>query len=261
MIILIHTSKTMRPPAENGDPKLTQPVLIDRAIDLATYVKSVSVGEIQTVMHVSEKLAETTHDLLQHWTTNPVSQRAAVDSFLGDIYSGMQVANWDDEDRLYAQDHLRILSGMYGILRPLDGVYPYRLEMGYKLPNPRYKNLYEFWGDSIVTTIPTGETIVDLSAVEYGKTVTKYLSTEQIVTPRFLTINPKTGEPTFVVVHAKIARGAFASWLVRNRIEDSAALKDFREIGYVYDESLSTEKVPVFVCREFGGTGLSVRLT
>ena len=261
MIILIHTSKTMRPAATDGAPSLTIPVLLDHAVALSTYAKSLTASEIHTTMHVSEKLAHTTRDLIQSWSDKAGHQRAAIDSFLGDIYSGMQVGSWTEADLQYADQHLRILSGMYGILRPRDGIYPYRLEMGYKLPDPRYKNLYRFWGDEIAKTLPTNEPIIDLTAVEYGKTVTQYVDAARIIAPRFLTISPKTGEPIFVVVHAKIARGAFASWLIRHRIADIAKLKTFDELGYVYNAQLSTDKVPVFVCAEFGGIGLSVRLT
>jgi len=261
MIILIHTSKTMRPPADEATPGLTKPLLLDKAIELQAYTQTLTVKDVEKTMHVSEKLAQTTRDLIQSWSAKPTNQRAAVDSFLGDIYSGMQVGQWSDQDHSYAQDHLKILSGLYGVLRPLDGIFPYRLEMGYKFPDPAYKNLYKFWGDSILKTLPVGVSVVDLSAVEYGKTVTPHLDTSLVITPRFLTISPKTGEPTFVVVHAKIARGAFASWMIRNRVEDIESLKDFDEIGYVYNAELSTHKQPVFVCKEFGGIGLSVRLS
>ena len=261
MIILIHTSKTMRSPADTADSSLSRPVLLRRTRELSTYLKTLSVADIKAIMHVSPKLAQTTHDLLQGWTDESSSQRAAIDSFLGDIYSGMQVGAWSQADRLYAQDHLRILSGLYGILRPLDGIFPYRLEMGYKLPDAKYGNLYNFWADEIAKTLPPKEIIVDLSAVEYGKTITSYVDDGRIITPRFLTVSPTTHEPTFVVVHAKIARGAFASWMIRHRIEDEEKLKDFNEIGYVYNAELSTPKSPVFICQEFGGIGLSVRLT
>jgi len=261
MIILIHTSKTMRPAAQDDDVHLTQPVLLSQAIELSNYAKSLSEKDIEKTMHVSAKLAGTTRELIQNWTDQPGHQRAAVDSFLGDIYSGMQVGQWTEQDLTYADEHLRILSGMYGILRPRDGIYPYRLEMGYKFPDLKYKNLYTFWGDAIAQTLPTNAIIVDLTAVEYGKTITPYVDTTRIITPRFLTISPKTGEPIFVVVHAKIARGAFASWLIRHRVADAARFKDFHELGYVYNAELSTDKIPVFVCAEFGGIGLSVRLT
>jgi cytoplasmic iron level regulating protein YaaA (DUF328/UPF0246 family) len=265
VIILIHTSKTMRPANGENKQALSQPVLIDKAKELAGYLKSLSVKDVEKTMKISEKLASTTSDLIASWNDNPQYQRPAIDSFLGDIYSGLHVANLTAEDRLYADKHLRILSGLYGILKPLDGIYPYRFEMGYRVPDNRYANLYTFWGTTIVDTLAKNETIIDLSAVEYGKTVTNFVENAGIVTriltPRFLTISPKTGEPTFVVVHAKIARGAFANWMIRHRIEDEAALKDFVEIGYGYDETLSTKEVPVFICKEFKGLGLSVRLT
>lgn len=260
MIILIHTSKTMRPAVETAGV-LAAPVLIDKAVELMSAVKLLPPADIKKAMHVSDKLAATTHDLIQSWTTARSSQRAAVDSYLGDIYSGMQVGLWGEADRQYANEHLRILSGLYGILKPLDGIYPYRLEMGYKVPGLAHKNLYDFWGESIVNTLSRKEMIIDLSAVEYGKTVTSYVDPLRVITPRFLTVSPKTGEPLFVVVHAKIARGAFASWMIRNRIENEQELKSFNEIGYVYDAQLSTPEIPVFICKEFGGIGLSVRLT
>ena len=259
LIILIHTSKTMRPAA--GDGTVTKPVLLDKANELAAYLKNLSVKEIQQMMKISEKLAETTKDLIDGWTDDASQLRPAIDSFLGDIYSGLQVASLSHEDRKYAQKNLRILSGLYGVLKPLDGIYPYRFEMGYKVPSAQYANLYSFWDKAIVDTLPKNETIIDLSAVEYGKTVTKYVELSRIVTPKFLTMSQKTGEPTFVVVHAKIARGAFAHWMITNRIEDVSKLKEFNEIGYEYDKVLSTDEIPVFVCKKFKGLGLSVRLT
>lgn len=261
MIILIHTSKTMRPAETNTCDTLGVPVLIDKARELSIYAKSLSVREIEKMMHISQKLTGITRELTQGWTSDALQQRAAVDSFLGDIYSGLQISHWSENDRLYANEHLRILSGLYGILKPLDGIYPYRLEMGYKLPGTAYKDLYNFWGESIARTLPKDDMVIDLSAVEYGKTVTKYIAIGRVISPRFLTISPKTGEPVFVVVHAKIARGAFASWMIRNRIDAVEHLKQFNEIGYEYSEAVSTLAVPVFVCKAFKGIGLSVRLS
>jgi len=261
MIILIHTSKTMRPPVYGNTAFLSRPLLLDKAKILANYLKDISVKDIERVMNVSVKLAVTTKELISGWTDKPERQRAAIDSFLGDIYSGLQVGEWSDEDRKYADEHLRILSGLYGILKPLDGIYPYRFEMGYRVPDTKYANLYNYWGTSISDTLAKNATIIDLTAVEYGKTVTNFGETAQIIAPRFLTVSPKTGEPTFVVVHAKVARGAFASWMIRNRIESKEHLKDFDEIGYQYDKNLSTPTVPVYICKDFKGIGLSVRLT
>jgi len=209
-------------------------------------------------MKISPTLAQKTHELYDAWPTHPES--AAIDSFVGDIYSGLQAGNLTAEDRRYAADRLRILSGLYGILRPLDAIRPYRLEMGYRLPADQYKNLYNFWGKKIAQHIPTKQTVINLAAVEYSKVITPYIDTTRVIAPRFLTMHPTTKEATFVVVHAKIARGAFAHWLLKQRIDDSARLPEFAEIGYRYDALLSTPQEPVFVCQEFGGKGLSMRL-
>lgn len=211
-------------------------------------------------MQISPKLAATTHALLSEWTSNPTLQRTAIDSFRGDIYSGLQVSGWSEQDRQYANRTLRILSGLYGILRPLDGIYPYRLEMGYKIPHSTQPNLYAFWQDSIANTLPESVPIINLSAVEYSKVLTPYINEARFITPRFLTISPKTNEPTFVVVHAKIARGAFANWLIKEGIDSVDALQNFTDLNYSYNQELSSANEPVFICNTFGGLGLSVRL-
>lgn len=258
MIILLHSSKTMRRPMPQHTPQ--SPVLVDEAQKLAAYVQTLSPAELSTVMHVSPGLAAKTQQLYKQWTTAPKSQSVAIDSFVGDIYSGLRASDLTAKDRAYAQNHLRILSGLYGILRPLDGIMPYRMELAYRLPAKPYNNLYEYWGSAIAHQLPDDLPILNLAAVEYSKTVTPYVAVERIITPRFLTVDAKTGEPTFVVVHAKIARGAFARWAIQQRISDPAQLSRFAEIGYQYDGAASTLAEPVFVCTEFGGKGLSMRL-
>lgn len=257
--ILLHSSKTMRPIGTERVP-YQRPALLDEATELAGYLRSVSVSELQTFMQLSKAKAEQTHTLLQKWSTDESSQRPAIDAFVGDIYSGLQVQSFTQDDRDYANDHLLILSGLYGGLRALDSICPYRLEMGYKLPDPRYRNLYSFWQSKIVRLIPTGNIVVNLSAVEYTKAVLPHIN-NRVITPKFLTLSAKTREPAFVTVHAKIARGAFAHWLIQHRITDVAALAEFDELGYRYDPKLSSPEEPVFICDEFKGLGLSVRLT
>ena len=246
----------MRSPAPTQP--LLQPALHTDATALAAYIKTLSAAEIARVMKVSPTLAQKTYELYQNWSTSPES--AAIDSFVGDIYSGLQASTLTPADRLYAADRLRILSGLYGILRPGDAIRQYRLEMGYRLPADQYKNLYAFWAQKVADQIPADQVIINLAAVEYSKAVTPYVDAGRIIAPRFLTIHPATKEPTFVVVHAKIARGAFAHWLLKQRIDKSAHVTEFTEIGYRYDPSLSTPHEPVFVCQEFGGKGLSMRL-
>lgn len=256
MIILLHSSKTMRVRAAQP---LRKPVLLPKANELAAYVQALTPQQLTSVMHISPALAQKTHELWAAWNTTS-DLTPAIDSFVGDIYSGLQASTLSEKDRQYADNHLRILSGLYGILRPLDGIRPYRLEMGYRLPDDVFKNLYAFWGEDIARQIPASGTVVNLAAVEYSKTVTPYITKERIITPRFLTHDPKTNEPAFVVVHAKIARGAFAHWMIANRIEQPEQLKTFSDIGYRYDARLSSPHEPVFVCAEFGGKGLSMRL-
>jgi cytoplasmic iron level regulating protein YaaA (DUF328/UPF0246 family) len=253
--ILLHSSKTMR--AHVGLSQ--QPALINQAKQLAAYVQSLSATQLAACMALSDTKAAQTHDLWQDWSSMPARQSPAIDSFIGDIYSGLQVQTFTPDDRAYANTHLFILSGLYGVLRALDGIAPYRLEMGYKLPNKPFQNLYTFWGDAIARQLPASETIVNLSAVEYTKVVLPFIQKAQIITPKFLTID-KTGQPNFVVVHAKIARGAFARWLIKERVMHAADFKHFTDLGYQFNTKLGTPEQPIFVCKTFGGLGLSVRL-
>jgi cytoplasmic iron level regulating protein YaaA (DUF328/UPF0246 family) len=259
VIVLIHTSKTMR---SQPSPRVTTttPALIDRATELHAYLRTLSPRQLGTVMSLSTSLATKIHEQLSHWGTEPDRQWPAAESFLGDIYSGLQVTAWTGPDRTYAGKHLRILSGLYGILKPYDGIMPYRLEMGSRLPDARYASLYRFWGTTIADQLPRTGRIVNLAANEYSKVVLDHVDASRVVTPRFLTAN-KSGKPSFVVVHAKIARGAFARWLITTRARDSVdGLLAFPELGYEHDPELSTAREPCFVCQDFEGKGLSVRL-
>lgn len=239
---------------------LRAPQFIEQAKELDSYLKSLSAAKLAKMMRLSPALAEKTKGLIRYWTSLPAAQTPAIDSFIGDIYSGMQAPTFSAAERKYADQHLRILSGLYGLLQPLDGITPYRLEMGYKLLDHPAKDLYYYWGQRIAKALPKTGPILNLTAVEYSDAVTPYMDTSRFIAPRFLTVSPKTGEPAFVVVHAKIARGAFARWMIVNRIDKPSTLLDFAEIGYKYVKKLSKSAEPVFVCKEFGGIGLSIRM-
>lgn len=256
--ILIHSSKTMRLPTAKR--AVTVPQLIAKAEPLAAYLQGLSAVRLQKAMGISAPLSRKVHDMMAAWNTDPHQQSLAIDSFVGDIYSGLRASSLSDDDRDYAQKTLRILSGLYGVLRPYDGIRPYRLEMGYKLPGKKFGNLYGYWAKDIAETIPGKGLVVNLSAAEYTKTVLPYIDAPRVVAPRFLTVNPKTGEPGQVIVHTKIARGAFARWLITERIGSADALNRFNDLNYRYDATLSKPAEPTFVCREFGGIGLSMRL-
>lgn len=250
----------MRGSTQNTPP-VRQPILLPKAELLMDYLKSLNEDQIASIMKIKPDLAQKVSTSVSQWSTNQKDQMTAIDAFLGDIYSGLQVSTFTDSDRQCAEKVLIILSGLYGLIRPLDSIQPYRLEMGYRLAGFETPNLYQFWGESIARHIPEGEQIINLSSVEYSKVVTNYIDPARVITPRFLTINDKTMQPTFVVVHAKIARGAFAHWLIKNRVEDTTDLRKFDDLNYYYDEQLSSPHQPVFVCTKFGGLGLSVRLT
>ncbi len=248
----MHSSKTMRLPSSGTRPSGT-PVLIDRAAELIGRLRALTPAHLARAMTISAELAARTRAQYDDWTAEPTAP--AAETFVGDIYSGLRVDSFGPADRRYADAHLRILSGLYGILRPFDGIQPYRLEMGYRLPD---LNLYRFWGGAIAEQLPAEGRIVNLAAAEYSRTVTRYVDADRVVTPKFLTVDGQTGQPKFVVVHAKIARGAFARWMVTTRATD---LTGFADIGYAYDKALSSQREPVYVCERFGGKGLSVRLT
>jgi cytoplasmic iron level regulating protein YaaA (DUF328/UPF0246 family) len=261
MIILLHSSKTMRPPTSGGTPSGI-PVLVDRAEELVAYLRTLSREQLARIMSISADLAAKTGELYAQWSRKPERQTPAAATFVGDIYSGLRLDSFTAADRRYAGTHLRILSGLYGLLRPFDGISPYRLEMGDRLPAGRYASLYGFWGTSIAEQLPARGPLINLAANEYSRTVLPHVDAQRVVTPRFLTTDPVSGQPKFIVVHAKIARGAFARWLVTNRVTDTTrALSEFRDLGYRYAEALSTPGEPTFVCQEFGGKGLSVRLS
>lgn len=243
------------------DTKLRSPQLLDKAAELAKYIQSLSATELAKAMQISPVLGQKTAAQFADWSSDPNQQSCALDTFVGDMYSGLQVASFTAADRAYADTSLRILSGLYGVIRPLDGIMPYRLEMAYRLPSSTFGNLYNFWGDTVAKTLPSAGPIINASSVEYTRLVTPFVDQARIITPQFLTISQKTGEPTFVVVHAKIARGAFAHWLITQRIESVSSLPDFNELGYSYSAELSRRDAPAYVAREFGGLGLSVRLT
>ena len=258
MIILLHSSKTMKATKLVG-LELSKPALAAQAQKLGVYLVGLKLKEIQTIMGVSNSLTQEIMATASSWPASK-DQGSALHSFRGDVFSGLQVASFDKKDLEYANQNLKIVSGLYGLLRPLDAVAPYRLEMGYKLTREPYTSLYKFWGDNLAKLLPAGQPVVNLTSLEYGRAVVPYLDKSLVISPRFYTYSAKTHQYTSVAVHSKIARGAFAHWLIAQRINKVSGLNNFDEIGYQYQLSLSTPQAPAFVCREFMGKGLSVRL-
>ncbi len=238
--------------------ELTEPLFLQQSEELSEYIQTLTVKELQKVMHISEKLAASVEDM--YYDRENMTATAAVETFRGDIYSGLRALEWTDEQKSFAQTHLKILSGLYGVLRPFDGVQPYRLEAGYKLPSDEYRNLYHYWGDRIADSLPLQGSIVNVTSDEYAQLVLPFIEPSRIITPVFLTRKTAYSDPVFVVVHAKIARGAYARWLIIRGVATVDKLEDFNDLGYVYAAELSTPSQPVYVCDEFKGIGLSQRL-
>jgi len=257
LTILLHSSKTMVsvPPSR----ELTTPVFEAQANELTDYLQELSLEQYQKVMHISEKLAIEVEDLYLERLEQPLT--AAVETFRGDIYSGLRALEWTDAEKDFAQKHLKILSGLYGVLKPFDGIQPYRLELGYRLPEGPYKNLYSFWSDRVAEALPFDGPIINVTSDEYAKVALPFLDPSRIITPVFLTQKEAGKEPVFVVVHAKIARGAYARWLIQRGLATVDGLEAFNDLGYVFDAERSSPKQPVYICQQFGGIGLSQRLS
>ena len=239
--------------------ELSTPIFEQQANELTDYLQELTIEEYQKTMHISAKLAGEVEDLYLSRLEQPLS--AAAEMFRGDIYSGLRALKWNDDKKNFAQKHLKILSGLYGILKPFDGIQAYRLELGYRLPDPKYKDLYNYWGDRIAESLPADGPIINVTSDEYAKAVLPFLDPSRIITPVFLTRKKAGQEPVFVVVHAKIARGAYARWLIQRGSPTVDSLEDFDDLGYVFDAERSSPKQPVYVANEFGGIGLSQRLT
>jgi cytoplasmic iron level regulating protein YaaA (DUF328/UPF0246 family) len=226
--------------------KLTQsePEFLEEARTLNARLKELDESALRKLMHISDNLAKEVYKKIRDWESSEGTYPAWL-LFSGDVYKGLKAEELTAEDFAYAQEHVATLSGLYGIVRPLDAIKPYRLEAGYKLSLGDLKNLYVFWGDKIARTIPVEEKIVNLSSEEYIKLIRPFVEVDRIITPKFL--QTRADGTKFEAIHAKIARGAMAHWIIRNRIEHTEDLRDFSEDGYTYMPDLSTEIEPVFM--------------
>lgn len=216
-------------------------------------MRKVSADELQAMMSVSENIATLNVERYRKFKTpfTPDNAKQAIFAFKGDVYSGIGAEDFSADDLAYAQQHLRILSGLYGCLRPLDLIQPYRLEMKTRVKNPRGDNLYQFWGEGITDSLnrelatQQEPVLVNLASNEYFKSVKP-----KLLQGRLLTINfkeSKNGKTRVVSIFAKRARGMMAGYILRNRIENAEALKKFKEGGYRFSKADSDDKQWTFV--------------
>jgi len=243
MLIVISPAKTLKTDlvARNNS---TKPVFLSKSKKLATELKNYKPAQLSKLMSVSAKLAQLNYERYQQWKS-PYKN-----AFRGEVFNGINIDDFSEEELIYTQNHLRILSGLYGVLRPLDAILPYRLEMGTKLPMGENKNLYQFWGDQITKTINKDlkelkeETLINLAPEEYFKSINTNLLKAKIITPVFK--ENKNGKYKVISIFAKKARGMMSRFILKNQIEKVEDIKHFSEERYFYNDALSTENQIVF---------------
>ncbi len=253
MLILLSPAKTLdfdSPPVDLPPP--TRPRLIDHSIELIETLRQYNAAELGNLMRLSDKLAGLNHERFVNWAADAAAgdARPAIDAFRGDVYRAMAAEEFDTRTRQVAQDRLRILSGLYGVLRPLDLILPYRLEMGTRLITKRSRNLYEFWGSSVTEVLAadirsSGATFVlNLASVEYAKVVDFGALGVPVISPVFE--QPTAKGFRTVAIHAKAARGLMAAWAMQNGVDDPDRLRRFNGGGYRFTGDTSTPRRLVF---------------
>lgn len=252
MLMLISPAKSLDMQADFPALNVTQPRFLDDSQQLIGHMQSLSPEEIKNLMGISEKLSELNYQRFQDWVKSGSSAECpALFAFKGDVYQGLDAESLTVDEIAFAQQHLRILSGLYGLLRPLDVMQAYRLEMGTKLENERGANLYAFWGDKISALVnadmPGDEAreLVNLASNEYFKAVKPQLIDGSIITPVFKDF--KNGKYKIISFYAKKARGMMVNYAIKHKITRAEQLKNFNRAGYRYAEELSDAKQWVFI--------------
>ncbi len=249
MLLVISPAKTL----DYSTPEYsshTQPDFPAEVKDLVGVLKKKSASQISKLMHLSDSLASLNEERYKTFneTFSPENSKQALLAFKGEVYAKMEADQFSAEDLEFAQQHLRILSGLYGLLKPLDLIQPYRLEMGTPLKTKKGSNLYQYWGNKIskaLNEVGQGKTLVNLASQEYFKAVDQKTLKSPVITIHFK--EHKDGKYQVVGFFAKQARGLMARYAILNRITDPEQLKVFREEGYEFSASLSSAQDWVFV--------------
>lgn len=252
MLVIISPAKTLDYASPLATKRFTQPELLDKSKALITLCRKLTPAQIASLMSISDKLAGLNAARFSEWQPKftPENARQALLAFKGDVYTGLQAQDFSEEDFDFAQQHLRMLSGLYGVLRPLDLMMPYRLEMGIKLENPKGKDLYGFWGEQITKKLNEAlkqqgdDVIVNLASDEYFKSVKPAKLQGSLIKPVFL--DEKNGKYKVISFYAKKARGLMSRFIIKNRLTNSEQLVDFNLEGYVFDEASSAGNELVF---------------
>jgi len=248
MLAIISPSKT-QDFSQCDINSFTQTRQLDHTQELVKILKNKTQRQISKLMSLSEKLSKLNFDRFQTFKT-PFSldnAKQALLAFKGDVYNGINASSLSAKDLDFAQKNVRMLSGLYGVLRPLDLIQPYRLEMGTKLGNAQGKNLYDYWGSGISEVLNEDEEklIVNLASNEYFKAIDKNILKAQILDIVFK--EKKNDTYKVIGIYAKRARGLMINYIIRNRLTDAEELKDFSDEGYLYNQELSSDSTWVYV--------------
>ena len=235
------------------DVETTTPAMQDDAVRLVRTARNLTLGNLKALMSLSDDLAKLNRDRFKAFEDipNPENTRPAMMAFAGDTYQGLDAATLSPDEAAYAQDHLRILSGLYGLLRPLDAIQPYRLEMGSRLKTRRGASLYDYWRDDIAKALNAqaetvgAEMLVNCASQEYFGAVPEKVLKPRLITPVFM--EDKGAGPKIVSFFAKRARGAMARHIVQNRVTDLDGVRAFDAGGYTFQPDLADPSKPVFV--------------
>ncbi|MNF39301.1 hypothetical protein D3C84_202680 [compost metagenome] len=253
MLMVISPAKTLDYQTPPVTQRYTQPEHLEHAQDLIAQLRDFTPMQIAELMHLSDKLAGLNAARFASWTQNftPQNAKQALLAFKGDVYTGLNAEDFSEADFDFAQAHLRMLSGLYGVLRPLDLMQPYRLEMGTKLANPRGNNLYDFWGERIsgwlneALAAQGDEVLLNLASNEYFSAVKRKALDARIIDTEFKDL--KNGQYKIISFYAKKARGLMARHVIKQRLNNPEQLKDFNDQGYVYSAEQSTLNKLVFL--------------
>ncbi|MFM7948386.1 peroxide stress protein YaaA [Hafnia paralvei] len=242
MLIIISPAKTLDYESPLATTRFTQPELLAHSAELMEYCRELTPAQIGSLMKISDKLAGLNAARFAEWQPNftPQNARQAILAFKGDVYTGLHAEDFSEQDFDFAQQHLRMLSGLYGLLRPLDLMMPYRLEMGIKLHNAKGNDLYSFWGDLLTEKLNQqlkeqgDDVLINLASDEYFKAVKPAKLDGQLIKPVFL--DEKGGKFKVISFYAKKARGLMSRFIIQNQLTQPDQLKDFNLEGYFFDE-------------------------
>jgi hypothetical protein len=252
MLIVVSPAKTLDYETPAKTKIHTIPDFLKDSQKLIKRLREFTPVDIAELMHVSSNIAELNFDRYKSWSINFTEKntKQAVLAFKGDVYTGLDAESFSASDFKFAQNHLRVLSGLYGLLRPLDLMKPYRLEMGTRLINARGKNLYEFWGSDITQALNVqmkkikADYLINLASNEYFKSIRPKKLNGEIITPTFK--DYKAGQYKIIGVYAKKARGALSRFIIKNKLSRPEDIKDFSVDGYKFNKALSKGNSWVF---------------